>query len=190
MELVFDTETNGAKKPDGTLDKANQEIVQMSWILSYPNGEQVRKNYIISGVSHINYSVPHDITVDTCNTKGVPFSIVIDEFMTDVKNASVVIAHNFAFDSSIIINTMRRYNIPSLLLENHFRKKRFCTMRKTASICKLIGRTGKEKPPKLSELYNHYFGEEPNGKLHDALYDCEVTLACFKEYKKNTMIIT
>tara|TARA_Y100000389_G_C17470594_1_gene530216 strand:- start:8684 stop:9256 length:573 start_codon:yes stop_codon:yes gene_type:complete len=190
MELVFDTETNGAKKPNGTLDNSNQEIVQMSWILSYPNGKEVRKNYIISGVSHINYSVPHDITVDMCKRQGIDFSIIIDEFMTDVKNAHVVIAHNFSFDSSVIINTMRLKNIPSLFLENHFRKKRFCTMRKTSSICKLVGKTGKEKPPKLCELYYHYFGEEPNGKLHDALYDCEVTLACFKEYKKNSMIIT
>lgn len=189
MELVFDTETNGAKKADGTLDKSNQEIVQMSWILSYPNGTQVRKNYIISGASHINYSVPHDITVDMCRNQGVEFNIVIDEFMTDVKNASVVIAHNFSFDSSVIINTMRKMNIPSVLIENHFRKKRFCSMMRTINVCKLVGKTGKPKAPKLSELYYHYFGEYPNGKLHDALYDCEVTLMCFKEFKKNSLHI-
>ena len=189
MELVFDTETNGAKTPYGVLDTANQEIVQMSWILSYPNGKQVRKNYIISGVSHIDFSVPHDITVRTCREQGVDFAIVIDTFMTDVKNASVVIAHNFSFDSTVIINTMRRRNIPSLFMENYFRKKRFCTMRKCTSVCNMIGKTGKLKPPKLSELYHFYFGEYPDGKLHDALYDCEVTLACFKEYKKNTMNI-
>lgn len=184
MELVFDIETNGAQKPDGTLDVHNQEIVQMSWILSYPDHE-VRKNHIISGVSHIHYSVPHDITVDMCREVGVDFSVVIDDFMTDVKNASVVIAHNFTFDSSIIINTMRRLNIPSMFMENHFRKKRFCTMRKTTRVCNLLGKTGKLKPPKLSELYNFYFGTFPDGKLHDALYDCEVTLACYKEFKNN-----
>ena len=190
MELVFDTETNGAKLPNGTLDKANQEIVQMSWILSYPDGFEVRKNYIISGVTHIDYSVPHDITVRMSREQGVDFAIVIDAFMTDVKNASVVIAHNFSFDSAIIINTMRRKNIPSLFLENYFRKKRFCTMRKGTDVCKLVNKAGNPKPPKLNEMYHFYFGEFPDGKLHDALYDCEVTLACYKEYKKNTMIIT
>lgn len=181
--LVFDTETNGATLVNGCLDLNRQQIVQLSWIIERGE-EKVTKNYIISNATFINYAVPHAIEMSDVK-RGIDFSIVIDEFQSDIIRADVVAAHNISFDRKVILDTMRRMNIPSRVMELNMMKKGFCTMYKHVDVCKILGSTGKNKRPKLSEVYHHYFGKYPEGKLHDALYDCEVTLVCYKEYKKN-----
>jgi len=185
--VVFDTETNGATFPDGRLDTSNQEIVQLAWIVSYPNGTETRKNHIIRGATHINYRVPHSITIEYTRTHGEEFAVAVDEFMSDVMAADVVIAHNISFDRIVIVNAMKLNNIPSLTFERKLRTHGFCNMYKHVNVCKILGRTGKNKKPTLSETYNYYYNEMPSGALHDALYDCEVTLMCYKEYKKTVV---
>lgn len=188
--VVFDTETNGACRPDGCMDPSLQELTQLSWILAYTDGTEIRKDYIISGASHIHYNVPHDITMKDVRTRGVAFPIVVDTFMTDIMHASVIIGHNISFDKNVIISELRRRNIPSVRFEARMRERSFCTMRNTASICGLVDKAGRRKQPKLSELHHHFFGTYPDGKLHDALYDCEITLRCYVAFKNSTSILS
>ena len=184
--IVFDTETNGATLPDGRLDVSNQEIVQLAWIISYPDGSHLRKNKIIRGATHINYRVPHDITLEYTRHHGVDFMLAVDEFMTDIVEADHIVAHNISFDRNVLVNTMKANDLPSFAFEKKLRSNGFCNMYKHMNVCKILGRTGKVKKPTLSETYGYYFNTSPPGPLHDALYDCEVTLMCYKEYKKNS----
>jgi DNA polymerase III epsilon subunit-like protein len=181
--LVFDTETNGAKRTNGSLDIQAQQIVQLSWVVLYPNGTEIQNNHIIRGATFIDVTVPHTISItDTKN--GDDFGVVIDHFMTDVMNATHVVGHNiFAFDIPVVCGEMRRCDIPTIGFEIAMRKKGFCTMYKSKYICNLRTHKGTIKNPKLSELYTFFFGSPPTGQLHDALYDCQTTLACYKRLK-------
>ena len=182
-DLVFDTETNGAVKNDGKLDMYNQRVVQLGWILFYSDGTEIKKNHIVSGTDTIYYGVPHNITMKDVREHGKDFSVVVDEFASDVVGARRVIGHNVGFDIRVVVQELIRRNIPSERLGREMATKKVDTMDLHKNICKLPWRGNGYKKPKLEEVYKHYFNELPSGGLHDALYDCEVTLACYREYK-------
>jgi DNA polymerase III epsilon subunit-like protein len=184
-DLVFDTETNGAVKTDGSLDMFNQRVVQLAWILSYSDGTEIKKNHIISGATTIHCRVPHNITMRDIRTHGKDFSIVVDDFASDVMGAKRIIGHNVDFDIRMVTKEMIRRNIPSDKLIKDMYSKKVDTMHIHTDVCKIPKKYGKKgyKWPKLEEVYKHYFNEFPTGTLHDALYDCEVTLSCYREYK-------
>jgi DNA polymerase III epsilon subunit-like protein len=107
--------------------------------------------------------------------------------MSDVMRADKVVAHNISFDRDVISREMRKRDIPPFTFERAIRSKGFCTMYKSKNLCDMKNKNGNLKVPKLSELHNFLFGCEPTGCLHDALYDCEVTLVCYKGLKKYTI---
>ena len=60
-----------------------------------------------------------------------------------------------------------------------------CTMHNATKHCGLRKRGNKAlKPPRNEELYMFLFKRKPQGRLHSALADCRVTLACFIEGHK------
>ena len=62
-----------------------------------------------------------------------------------------------------------------------------CTVKMGTPICKLKCRNPKFfKPPRLIELYRHFFGEEATFKQHDAEED---VIACAKCYFKMIEVI-
>lgn len=185
-DLVFDTETNGALTATGKLDVNNQRLVQLAWILSYSDGTEIKKSRIVSGTPTIYYGVPHNITMDVVKTRGVDFAVVVDEFVSDALNAKKIIGHNVSFDMNVIVGEMIRRRVPYERLKKAFYEKKVDTMRIHRDICKLpfYKKSAGFKNPKLEEVYGYYFGRKPAGALHDALYDCEVTLTCYREYKK------
>ena len=55
-----------------------------------------------------------------------------------------------------------------------------CTMHNATKHCGLRKRGNKSlKAPRNEELYMHLFKRKPTGRLHRALPDCCVTLACY-----------
>jgi len=60
-------------------------------------------------------------------------------------------------------------------------------MRGSTDHCKLQGRGFAFKPPKLSELYKHLFGEWFEG-AHNAMVDVEATTRAFGELVKRGAI--
>lgn len=172
MIVVFDTETNGI----GTFHPPTQDLLQLSWIIKSDDIHE--KNYFIRGATAISDSVPHDIKLSDLTHD---FNIVIDEFMTDLKNADKIVAHNLAFDVGILVHECNKRYIPTFFLQKLIQDKGFCTMKNTIELCKLPKKRGYGyKYPKLMELYYKLFSEPPNAKLHDALEDCRVTLACYE----------
>jgi len=120
----------------------------------------------------------------------------LNEFMSDVLQANVVVAHNAQFDRKMIVAELTRLskkdNLPqikAMMNDRHFE----CTMEKTKPICKLKTKydykdkkTGEQKffykikSPKLIEAYNHFFGYEPSGEaLHNAIIDAVVCLRVY-----------
>ena len=57
-----------------------------------------------------------------------------------------------------------------------------CTMHGATKHCGLRKRGNKAlKPPRNEELFAFLFQRKPTGRLHNALADCRVTLACYVE---------
>lgn len=118
---------------------------------------------------------------------------VLKRFMKDFRKADIIVAHNIQFDKNMLLVEMdrlrkrpeKKYNIfQEYIQEIYHSDKEFCTARNGANICKIlaVNKFGKEyyKIPKLSVLYQYLFGKFPNDeKLHNALYDVVICLACF-----------
>jgi len=118
----------------------------------------------------------HGISREECNKYGISFDILCMVFNEMVLKSDYQIAHNIKFDTLMIEKTANVYfQHPVVSFKNAF-----CTMEKTTDICKLKGKNGSYKWPKLNEAYKHFFNREVEN-AHDALADCN---ACFDIFKK------
>ena len=186
--IVFDVETTGLPKSNNISPKEYKKwpyIVQFSWVYVDSKYNKEEKSFIIKPD---NYIIPqesiniHRITNEIANSSGIDIKKALHYFITDCKKTNRLIAHNARFDVSVILSSCYRNNIST-----HFIKKKriVCTMRCTTKICKIKGRYGSYKYPKLEELYIFLFGGKPNVKLHDALEDARITQLCYEKLTKN-----
>jgi len=211
--LVFDVETSGLFK------EGNEPyITQLSYIVYDFNKKEITKvfdsyiqipdNVVISDkITELT-----GVTRDKCN-KGIPIECALKELYNDYHSVSVLIAHNYSFDSKMIKHEFTRNkeklnnyeNIDKLFTIPYLREKGMryvCTMKETTDICKVpfpekkqlsISTTSNEKKqreykwPTLKELHKHLFDTEPVG-LHNSLIDVYICLKCYLKYdKKYTM---
>ena len=94
-----------------------------------------------------------------------------------VARGVAVVAHHASFDVARLNHTCFRHHVRPAPLRS---ANMFCTMHNATKHCGLRKRGGKSlKAPKNEELFKHLFKREPSGRLHRALPDCRVTLACF-----------
>lgn len=88
-----------------------------------------------------------------------------------------VVAHNASFDVGRLNHTALRHGVSVTPLRY---VSMLSTMHNATKHCRLRKRGGKaSKPPRNEELFEHLFNRKPQGRLHRALPDCRVTLACF-----------
>lgn len=184
MSIIFDVETIGLppRKPKEKGDHfygASEypdcsdlssydscRVVQISWITVTPR--RIRKNrvndFIIKpkdfqvGATHI-----HGISHTEAVKKGVDMKTVLKFFMSDLKKAKNIIAHNLQFDYHVLKSEMYRLGLYSMI-EEFDSKTQICTMR----LCTCEEKY--EKPPRLSELYETLL-KKPMENLHDSKYD-------------------
>lgn len=185
---VWDTETTGFSTKWGDLAR-QPYIIQFAAIESeYENGEYKeldRHDFLIKppisipfGASQVNGIYDKDV-ID-CS----PIAHYIEEIIQILNRADIVSGHNIEYDEEIL----------SYELERLWRKwdyspnKTLCTMRSSTDYCKLQGRGFSYKPPKLSELHRHLFGEYFDG-AHDAIVDVEATMRCLIELMKREVIV-
>lgn len=89
----------------------------------------------------------------------------------------VVAAHNASFDVARLNHTALRHQVSVPPLRS---AHMLCTMHNATKHCGLRKRGNKSlKAPRNEELYVHLFKRKPAGRLHRALPDCRVTLACY-----------
>lgn len=190
--LIFDVETTGLLPT--TRNPEIPHIIQFSFVLYDIETRDIQKTYN----SYVR--LPEGVVVSTFITQltgitqekieecGNPLSCVLEEFYRAYEMADLIIGHNVKFDISMVVlhstPEMKRMFDREVITEKN--KKVFCTMRESIDICKLERetKTGKKyyKYPKLSELYEHFFGEIPEN-LHDSMVDVLACLKCFLKIK-------
>lgn len=127
----------------------------------------------------------HGITTQIAKVKGSSLRDVLEEFVADIREADLLVAHNMQYDYPVITCELFRMQINSKI--KHVDK--MCTMLKTVEFLKLPNqyKAGEYKWPKLEELYHHLFGEEIKN-AHDASADVAATSKCYFELKKRRII--
>ncbi|MEI8113410.1 MAG: 3'-5' exonuclease [Bacteroidia bacterium] len=192
--FIFDCETTGLPI-DRYADESNFENwphpVQIAWmVLDEDFGLVLNKSYILKQPVKIpkKASDIHGITTERMNKEGVDPKSVYSEFINDIKDTSVSIAHNTDFDVPIL---------KCDLLRNKFTKKvfvmknLFCTMLSSTNICKIKNPRGGYKWPRLDELYGFLFYKNTNISIegaHDAMNDVFITAKCYVELKRRNLV--
>lgn len=177
MNLYFDTETSGLPII-GDLS-LQPHIVQLAAILTDENFNEVASVNLL--IKPTDWTIDqgaadaHGITAEKAFTFGVEIAKALSILKQFTLNAKLVVAHNIPFDTKLVGFECERFKQPNFILE----RPKFCTMAATTNLCKLPGRYGKYKWPKLQEAYVNLFGVEFED-AHDALADVR---ACLRIHK-------
>jgi DNA polymerase III epsilon subunit-like protein len=113
-----------------------------------------------------------------------PIENHLDSILQVLNRADIVAGHNIEYDEEILSYELARNGRRG----EYAPQKTLCTMRNSTDYCKLQGRGFSYKPPKLSELHRHLFGEYFEG-AHDALVDVEATMRCLIELFQRQVIV-
>ena len=187
--LVFDTETTWfLNKKDPSLNK-QPYIIQFAgifWEINKKNTftEIERKDLFFKPPIPIPYGssqVHHIYDIDVCNAK--PICNHLEDLMSFIWKADVVIGHNIEYDEDMLKIELQREQKKHL----YNPKQVICTMKETVDYCCLKGGGQRFKYPKLWELHKKLFWEYFIW-AHDAMTDVEATLKCFLELKKLQII--
>jgi DNA polymerase-3 subunit epsilon len=185
--LYYDTETTGFPAKGGAPLSDQPHIVQLAAILvDDEEGEVASMNTIIKPDG---WTVPedaaaiHGISTEKAERFGVPITSAMSLFSQLCRQADQAIAHNDEFDLKLVTYEIERLGKPNVLLST----PRFCTMKATTDICKLPGRYGQFKWPKLIEAHQHFFSEGFDG-AHDALVDVRACHRVHMHLIKNNLI--
>lgn len=187
--LFFDTETTGLPKErnkDATQGPNNwPEPVSIAWIVT-EDSKPVRAKYYI--IQPQGWLIPddsikiHGITQQMAEVEGVPLSHVLGEFMRDLRQVDVAIAHNLEFDKNVILAAVL-YNCKDDVAMKWPRYE-FCTCEGAREITRIPlvkpSLYFKFKTPRLTELYEFTFGSKPpESILHTSLGDVQILVAIF-----------
>lgn len=181
MYLFFDVETTGMPKSwkAPMTDTFNwPHVVQLAWQL------YDEQRILLEVGDHIiqpeGWTIPyaseriHKISTERAKEEGKPIKAVLEIFKIVIDKAEFIIAHNIDFDKKVIGAEFIRKEITHKL----FNISHFCTMRESTSFCKIPGRAGQYKWPKLEELHQKLFGAK-FADAHNALADTQATANCF-----------
>lgn len=170
--LYFDTETTGflAAGKDKT-DPAQPRIVQLAALLKEDGKVLAQMNFIIKPDG---WTIPedaarvHGISTEHAEANGIPIAIALSVFNRLAGLADLVVAHNFAYDDTVVQAEFARIGRVS----PHVSKNSFDTMLASTEIVKLPSKRGGYKFPKLIEAYKFFFGKEFDG-AHNAMVDVD-----------------
>jgi len=186
--LVFDTETTGLPtERNAPINETHKfpHIMQLSYILYDTEWREtviVRDDYIKVAdtviISEGSVAI-HGITREISVQRGIPLEEALARFNAHVLMADVIVAHNLAFDKTMIGVECVRLNLESPFTN----KDEHCTMLQNIETCKLPNKSSYNKNnsykwPTLAELHKHCFASVPQG-LHNALTDVRACLRCY-----------
>ncbi|MDD5197995.1 MAG: 3'-5' exonuclease [Candidatus Gracilibacteria bacterium] len=177
--FVFDTETTGLTVRTGTLDE-QPYIVQFAGILGEVdsvNGftELDRVDIMVKPRIAIPFAASQVHGIYDRDIENAPYiEEVMDQILKYLNTTDIVVGHNIEYDEEVIRSELKRLGRDG----DYQPIKRVCTMRGSTDYCKLQGRGFSFKPPKLSELHKHLFGEWFEG-AHNAMVDVEATTRAF-----------
>ena len=191
--IFLDSESNGLPREPrlGVSFTSNwPRMIQLAWIVTDENGNVLKRQSHIIYPQGFNIIEPiaklTRITTERAQCEGVDLYSVLTEFMEDVNDAKLLIAHNIDFDKRVVGCELYRENMDYDSLLN---KSMVCTMQKSTNFCAIPSNSNHPgyKWPKLEELHMKLFGTTFSG-AHDALADVEATKKCFFELKNRGII--
>ena len=198
MRYIFvDLETNDKAK---TLNASPKQvsnwprILQIAWMVSDDPGDSPGGLPMGNIVKECSYMIAptdfeiapgalavHGITRERALAEGIPIMDALNSFRDDIETVDALVAHNVQFDAKTIMAEYIRQT--THWLQPLFKLDKICTMMKSTKHCNLPGKYGGPKWPKLGELYQKLFGEEPT-ESHDAMADVHTCAECFFELKR------
>ena len=195
--LFFDTETSDfIKKAVPANDPTQAWTVQIGAILASQQEVIDQMNVLIKSygrpMNHYAQQV-HGISSEHADEHGIEELEAAEQFGLLLRQADLIVCHNFAFDWAYVYQMMER-NLEELsdLARSAFYLDlpSFCTMRdkKIVSFCGLKNKANKPKWPKLTELYEILF-EKQFDNAHDAYADISATKDCFFELVNREVVI-
>jgi DNA polymerase-3 subunit alpha len=197
--LLFDTETNGLPKSWNASPYNTNNwpvILTLAWQRwDIPSGGAAvfvgKGDYLLAPRADIVWDSEaekiHKITQARATTYGRPAAEVLPEFVNIVRSVDLIVAHNMAFDKTVLLCEMIRIN--SSLIMDWWPRFEYCTCEGTKALCALPPATSKPvrpsdpyKKPKLVELYRCLFpGSPADFPFHSAAGDVECMTQCFLE---------
>ena len=185
--LFFDTETSGFLKKALAADDPDQSwTVQIGAILATSKKELGKMNTLIQANGReINYHAEkiHGISVDKADEEGVTEVDAAEEFGLLLRQADLIVCHNFDFDWAFVYQLLER-TIDDVSDEArsafYLDVPHFCTMKDKAvkQFVQAKNVKGNLKWPKLIELHEKLFNKGFDG-AHDAFADITATKDCF-----------
>lgn len=179
--LFFDTETTGKadfrSEPDSDFQP---RIVQLGALLCDENEQEIASlNLVVCPIVDIpeEASAIHGITNEIARSRGVPIFHALMIFAALKRQANLMVAHNIDYDDFVVKGESFRHGSELVDVAG------FCTMKSMTPVCKIPGKYGDFKWPKLAEAYQHAFGKELVG-AHDAMTDLRATKDLFFWLKK------
>lgn len=187
--LIVDTETNKLfqRGPSGAPPIAADADGQprMAGITMIPIGMDLQPDgEIISTLIRPNgWEMDADagaingLTTEKCELEGIDIEgplLAFTRFILDERR--IVVAFNAQFDTKQIRGELRRAGMDDLFEQT----LNICTMK--ASMKLRVQKAGDKKGgfPKLSDVYRHFFGDDPQGQ-HTSLGDANACLAIFRK---------
>jgi len=131
-------------------------------------------------------TVVHGITTRQAAAEGEDLVEVLMEFCRTVVAADAIVGHNVRFDVCVVAAELVRckQSTWARLLTD---KPVVDTMLASTELCRLPGKYGSFKYPRLGELHSHLFGWQPEN-AHRASGDVLTTAKCFRELVERGVI--
>lgn len=198
--LILDTETNGKIINQALpMSEVNNfpRVIELAWLVADLETKETLSQfcYLITPdgwqIPKEPFWIEHGFSTEKNEDFGIPMPQVIDYFLKDYDSCDCLVAHNLSFDHPVLGAEMIRYGKKATGKKDRIK---ICTMDVSTNLCKIpFGKdhrpwkNDKWKFPKLSELYKHLFGKEPDN-LHDAMNDVYAVRDCFFELVKREVI--
>ena len=191
--LVFDTETTNLLPKYVPPTRNNlakfPHVVQMSFMLYDVDMDVVleSRDYVIDIPIDVDLSEEstniHGIDRARMAKDGVSIKTALDEFSRCYALTDHLVAHNFAFDNTMIIVEALRNGMRAIVNTVDPNRKCFCSMQKSIAMCNIIAtneRGSYMKFPKQIELHKYLFGDVVDeDKLHNSFVDILLCLRCY-----------
>ena len=179
--IIFDTETTGLPQKDASL--AVQPYLTQFAAITYDFNPQTRHL-----VEHSRFDSlikpPIAIPAESSRITGITDQLVQNcptfaQIAEEIRNlfafSDAAIAHNLEFDRLVISYELERAGFSTDFLPPEI----YDSMENTRDLCKLSGRSGGYKAPKLMELHQFLLGQSFE-EAHNALKDVEALARCVK----------
>jgi DNA polymerase III epsilon subunit-like protein len=165
--LFYDTETTGLHTTENPAD-----VIQLAMLLVDLDSRKIMTQ--VSAILRISRPVHpiafgiHGMNKEFCEEWGVTRQLGVEFFRQLHDRADFLIGHNEQFDRKVMNFHLENQQLPTIS------KPAICTMLPMTDVCKLPGRFGKYKWPKLTEAFEFCFNKPLTG-AHDAMVDIRAT---------------